>query len=342
MRLLITGGAGFIGAHLAARGIQLGHEVTVLDNLSRRGTSPNLDWLRSLGAFELIEGDIRDFQALQRLFGSSPFDAVFHQAGQVAVTTSVEDPRMDFEVNALGTFNLLEAVRLSGQNPVFIFASTNKVYGHLSSFTVIDQNGRYALEELPNGVPETVPLDFHSPYGCSKGSAEQYVMDYRRIYGLKTVVLRQSCIYGPRQIGVEDQGWVAWFAICAALERPITIYGDGKQVRDVLYIDDLVDLYFRVVEMEPQLKRTAFNVGGGPDQTVSLLDLIHLLEQELGNRIELRFTDWRPGDQPVYVSDIRAVCENLQWVPKVSLEEGVTRMLEWILGQREALRRVED
>ena len=304
-------------------------------------TSPNLDWLRSLGAFEFIEADIRDFQALQRLLGSNPFDAVFHQAGQVAVTTSVKDPRMDFEVNALGTFNLLEAVRLSGQKPVFIFASTNKVYGLLSSFTVIDQNGRYALEELPNGVPETVPLDFHSPYGCSKGSAEQYVMDYRRIYGLKTVVLRQSCIYGPRQIGVEDQGWVAWFAICAALERPITIYGDGKQVRDVLYIDDLVDLYFRVIEMEPQLKRTVFNVGGGPEQTVSLLELIHLLEQELGNRVELRFADWRPGDQPVYVSDIREVCENLQWVPKISLEEGVTKMLEWIVGQREALRRVE-
>src|SRR5574337_761940 len=208
MRILVTGGAGFIGSNLAARGIRVGSEVTVLDNLSRPGSSWNLKWMHSMGSFDFVRADIRDFSALLRLFRSKQFDAVFHQAAQVAISTSVQDPRTDFDVNALGTLNLLEAIRLTGQNPVFIYASTNKVYGSLSPFAVITQKGRYAFQALPHGVPETVPLDFHSPYGCSKGAADQYVLDYRRIYGLKTIVFRQSCIYGPGQMGVEDQGWV--------------------------------------------------------------------------------------------------------------------------------------
>lgn len=297
---------------LGRRGLRLGSEVTVLDNLSRPRSSLNLEWVRSLGSFDFVQTDIRDFSALLSMFCSKQFDVVFHEAAQVAVTTSVQDPRTDFEVNALGTLDLLEAIRLTGQNPVFIYASTNKVYGRLSSLEVKEQNGQHAFQDFPFGVPETVPLDFHSPYGCSKGAADQYVLDYRRIYGLKTIVFRQSCIYGPGQMGVEEQGWVAWLGICSVLGRPITIYGDGKQVRYVLYIDDLVDLYFHTVEAEPYLRSAVYNVGGGPEQAVSLLEVIRLLEQELGHPIEARFSDWRPGDQRIYVSDIRAVSDAFQ------------------------------
>ncbi len=334
MKVLITGGAGFIGSNLAARALQLGHEVTVLDNLSRPGTRWNLEWIRSLGPVEVVEADIRDFPLLLDLFRSNRYDAVFHQAAQVAVTTSVRNPRLDFEVNALGTFNLLEAVRLSGQNPVFIYASTNKVYGSLEGFPVVEQDGRYAFRDLPYGVPETAPLDLHSPYGCSKGSADQYVLDYRRIYGLRTLVFRQSCIYGPRQMGLEDQGWVAWFVLCAVFGRPITIYGDGKQVRDILYIDDLVDLYFIAVEREPSLQQFVFNIGGGPDRAVSLLEAIRIIEAELGRPVDLRFSDWRPGDQRVYISDIRTASSALGWTPKVSPREGITRLLHWVSKNR--------
>jgi len=223
MRILITGGAGFIGSNLAARGIQLGVEVTILDNLSRPGSQWNLEWLRSLGSFDFVQVDLRDFPTLLSRFRSKQFDAVFHQAAQVAVTTSVQDPRADFEVNTLGTFNLLEAIRVTGQNPVFIFASTNKVYGSLSHLGVVEQDGRYAFRELPHGVSETAPLDFHSPYGCSKGCADQYVLDYRRIYGLRTIVFRQSCIYGRGQMGAEDQGCpIRWIppGIIISINRP--------------------------------------------------------------------------------------------------------------------------
>ncbi|MBI2321862.1 MAG: NAD-dependent epimerase/dehydratase family protein, partial [Chloroflexi bacterium] len=209
-------------------------------------------------------------------------------------------------------------------------SSTNKVYGELAQLDVAQCDGRYALPAVPRGVPETAPLDFHSPYGCSKGAADQYVLDYRRIYGLRTIVFRQSCIYGPRQMGVEDQGWVAWFAICAALGWPITIYGDGRQVRDVLYVDDLVDLYYRAVEAEPRLLSTVFNVGGGSEQAVSLLEVIGMLEDELGRRVALRFADWRPGDQRVYVSDIDAARRAFAWSPRVSVREGLGALLAWV------------
>jgi CDP-paratose 2-epimerase len=337
MEILITGGAGFIGSNLAARGLREEYRVVVFDNLSRPGTRWNLEWLQSLGPVEFVEGDVRDFSALRGLFERRRFDAVFHQAAQVAVTLSVEDPRTDFEVNALGTFNLLEAIRCSGQNPVVIFSSTNKVYGSLAQFEVEERNGRYAFKDLPKGVPETSPLDFHSPYGCSKGCADQYMADYRRIYGLRTIVFRQSCIYGPRQIGLEDQGWLAWFTICAVLGRPITIYGDGKQVRDVLYIDDLVDLYFRAVECEPSLETFVFNVGGGPMQAVSLREVIQMLERELGRPITLRFADWRPGDQRVYVSDISRVAHVCGWRPTVSVSDGIKRLVEWVWENRATL-----
>lgn len=339
MRILITGGAGFIGSNLAAEVMRRGFDVTVLDNLSRAGAALNIGWLQSLGRVDFVKCDVRDFEELSRLMRSREFDAVFHQAGQVAVTTSVLDPRSDFEANALGTINLLEAIRLSRQRPVFIFASTNKVYGALSSVKVAELGDRYALPELPHGVSETTGLDFHSPYGCSKGAADQYVVDYRRIYGLRTIVFRQSCIYGPRQMGLEDQGWLAWFVIRAVQGAPITIYGDGKQVRDVLYVDDLVELYLRAVEREGTLRQSVFNVGGGPENAVSLLEVIRLLEEALGQRIQLRFADWRPGDQRVYVSDIKVAGAAFQWVPEISPREGVSRLLKWVRDHQEIFPR---
>ncbi len=330
MNILITGGAGFVGCNLAARGLRDGHHVAILDNLSRPGSEKNLAWLRGLGPIEFHQGDVRDFALLRELAGTRPWDAVFHQAAQVAVTTSVADPRTDFEVNASGTLNVLEAVRLSGHNPVLVFASTNKVYGDLGALSVALRHDRYALPDLPSGIAETMPLDFHSPYACSKGAADQYVLDYRRIYGLRIFVFRQSCIYGPRQMGLEDQGWVAWFAICGVLGRPITIYGDGKQVRDILHVDDLAGLYYRAVQMEGQAGRRVFNVGGGPARAVSLLEVLSLIERQLGRRLDLRFAQERPGDQRVYISDIREASYAFQWRPKWSWEAGVASLLDWV------------
>jgi CDP-paratose 2-epimerase len=246
-------------------------------------------------------------------------------------TTSVADPRTDFEINALGTFNLLEAVRLSGQRPAFLFASTNKVYGGMEDVPVVERDGAYDYESLPFGVDESRQLDFHSPYGCSKGAADQYVLDYARIYGLPTVVFRQSCIYGTRQFGVEDQGWVAWFVIAAVTGRPITIYGDGKQVRDVLFVEDLLDLYEAAIERIDEVKGNAYNVGGGPGNRMSLLQLVAKLERMLGREIPLSFSDWRPGDQRVFVADIRKAKQDLGWTPKVSPDEGVRKLLDWVV-----------
>ncbi|MES2201161.1 MAG: SDR family NAD(P)-dependent oxidoreductase, partial [candidate division FCPU426 bacterium] len=251
MKALVSGGAGFIGCNMSKRLLQEGWQVTVFDNLSRPGTANNLRWLKNFGRVRFVKGDVRDRARVRAAYkaAQSP-DAVFHFAGQVAVTTSVTDPREDFEVNALGTFNMLEGLRhgLSAASkkktkPAFFYSSTNKVYGGMEDIRVVEKGGRYQYRDLPKGIPESRLLDFHSPYGCSKGAADQYVHDYGRIYNFPTVVFRQSCIYGYRQFGVEDQGWVAWFTIAAALGKPLTIYGDGKQVRDVLFIEDLCDAY---------------------------------------------------------------------------------------------------
>ncbi|PMP77388.1 MAG: CDP-paratose 2-epimerase, partial [Chloroflexus aggregans] len=256
---------------------------------------------------------------------------VYHLAGQVAVTTSVQDPRSDFEINALGTLNILEAARLAPEPPIVFFASTNKVYGGMETVDVVEEATRYRYRDLPNGVPEYQLLDFHSPYGCSKGAADQYVRDYARIYGLKTVVFRQSCIYGPRQFGVEDQGWAAHFAIAALLERPITIYGDGKQVRDMLYVDDLIAAYMAALERIDRVSGRIYNIGGGPQNALSIwAEFGPLLSRLVGRAIEVRYGDWRPGDQPVYISDITLAEQELGWRPQVSVYEGVERMVSWI------------
>jgi CDP-paratose 2-epimerase len=266
-------------------------------------------------------------------------DLVIHNAGQVAVTTSIQDPRKDFEINARGTLEVLEAIRASRRRPPMIFSSTNKVYGGLDDLRVTRRDGRWAFADAPRGIAEDRPLDFHSPYGCSKGAADQYVRDYARIYGLRTMVFRKSCIYGPRQFGMEDQGWVAWFTLAALHDHPITIYGDGRQVRDVLYIEDLVRAYRAAARRIEGLAGHVFNVGGGPRFTMSLRELLKILEGLLGRPIPVRFADWRPGDQRVYVSDIRRARRDLRWSPRVDPAAGVRRLHRWILDNPALFRR---
>ena len=336
MNILITGGAGFIGCHLAHHFGRAGHAITVYDNLSRHGSESNLEWLQHslpAGCLRFVHADVRDAERIAAVTRGQ--NAVFHLAGQVAVTTSVINPREDFEINAWGAFNVLEAARLSGDNPIFIYSSTNKVYGGMEDTAVVEGETRYSFAEMPLGVPETQPLDFHSPYGVSKGSGDQYVRDYARIYRLPTVVFRQSAIYGPRQFGVEDQGWLAFFAISAALGRPITIYGDGKQVRDLLYIDDLAQAFELAVERIDRVAGRVYNIGGGPAYTLSIwAEAGPLLEKASGRRLEVRYADWRPGDQRIYVSDIRKAERELGWRPLVGPEEGLGRMWKWILENK--------
>jgi CDP-paratose 2-epimerase len=334
-KIIITGGAGFIGVNSAKYFSDKGWSVVIVDNLSRRGTDLNLQWLRSQVEFQFEKIDIRNFKELTTVVGSVKPDALLHLAAQVAVTTSVTDPREDFEINALGTFNVLEAVRIHSPETFILNASTNKVYGKMEGVKVVERNGRYEYQDLIHGVNEREQLDFHSPYGCSKGVADQYTIDYSRIYGLKTATLRQSCIYGTRQFGIEDQGWVAWFTIAAVLEKQITIYGNGKQIRDVLHVDDLVRAYEAVINNSDKVSGQAFNIGGGPDNTMSLLELLSYLEKELGIDIPLQWDDWRPGDQPVFVCNLNKIKEYTEWEPKINVEVGVRDLITWVKSNKE-------
>lgn len=335
MKVFITGGAGFIGANLADYHLCRGDEVVVYDNLSRRGADCNLEWLRQRHGErpDFYRGDIRDFDAL---CAALPEDTarVYHMAGQVAVTTSIVDARQDFEINALGTFNVLEAVRHVSPEVTFFYASTNKVYGGMETTGTVEEPTRYRYRDDPYalyGVSEAYPLDFHSPYGCSKGSGDQYVRDYARIYDLKTVVMRQSCIYGPRQLGVEDQGWVAHFCIAARYGWPINIYGDGKQVRDLLWVEDLIAAYQAAAERIDIAAGQIYNLGGGPDNTLSVwAEFGPLLGRLAGHEIAVTFADWRAGDQPVYVSDIRKAERELGWRPRVGVAQGVACLWDWV------------
>lgn len=329
--MLITGGAGFIGANAACHYAGRGWRVVVLDNLSRPGTALNLAWLRETAPrVEFEKADVRDAGLVADIVRQVAPEVVLHMAGQVAVTTSVADPRADFEVNALGTFNVLEAVRCRAPEALFVNASTNKVYGRMDNLEIAERNSHYTYARLPSGVPETQGLDFHSPYGCSKGAADQYTIDYARIFGLRTTSFRQSCIYGPRQLGVEDQGWVAWFAIATVTGRPVTIYGDGKQVRDVLHVDDLLRAYDMAIDAPQAVTGRAFNVGGGPENRLSLLELLDVLEAETGARPRIERADWRPGDQRVFVSDIGQIREALGWAPEIGVREGVRDLVAWV------------
>jgi len=337
---LITGGAGFIGTNLVNHYLAQKKRVIIFDNFSRRGSEENVRWLQSRHGTRLtvVNGDIRS-ATMDLLKQVDKAQVVFHLAAQVAVTTSVVNPREDFEINALGTFNVLEAVRLSSSRPIVIYSSTNKVYGQMTDLEVVENGGRYSYRDLQQGVSESRAVDYHSPYGCSKGIGDQYVIDYSRVYGLDTIVFRQSCIYGPHQFGIEDQGWIAWFAIRALQHLPITIYGDGKQVRDVLYVDDLIAAYQAALERIARTAGQAYNIGGGHRNTLSLVELADYLERELGYRTELLFADWRPGDQRIYISNIQKCNADFGWIPRFSPAEGIARLLDWLRKNEQLVMR---
>ena len=329
---LITGGAGFIGSNYASHLLMKGEKVSIFDNLSRSGSRLNLEWLnRKFGqnSFSLVNGDIRDADLMDKTAAEA--DVIVHLAGQVAVTSSVIDPRFDFDTNALGTLNILEAARKSKRNPVVLYASTNKVYGEMDQLVVMEDDKRYYYRDYPQGVDEKQPLDFHSPYGCSKGCGDQYVRDYQRIYGLRTVVLRQSCIFGPRQFGVEDQGWVAWFIIACQTGTTIKIYGNGKQVRDLLYIDDLMRAYDLAIENSSISAGNIYNVGGGARNALSVWkEFGSILSSIHGREINVEWGDWRPGDQKIFVSDTHKAGKELNWQPQIGAEEGIRLLYDWV------------
>jgi CDP-paratose 2-epimerase len=329
--VLLMGGAGFIGSNLASSILRdPSARVHIFDNLSRPGVRNNLAWLQRLegasGRLEITVGDVRDAAHVERVVGDAT--EIYHFAAQVAVTTSVVDPRFDFEVNLAGTFNVLEAARKSGRNPFLLFTSTNKVYGDFGTSNLYIDGNRYRSSE-PDGTSEEQPLDFHSPYGCSKGAADQYVRDYARIYGLRTVVFRMSCIAGGRQFGNEDQGWVAHFLYSALRGTPVTIYGDGKQVRDVLCVDDLVRAFDAARMLPPAEGGRIFNIGGGPENALSLLELIELVEQLTGRKFKLRFDEPRPGDQLYYVTNYSKFQRETGWKPELTPNDTLKRIHEF-------------
>jgi len=336
--VLVTGGAGFIGCNLADRLASEGHEVIILDALARAGVEANLEWLKDRHGSRIhpIIADVRDEGALTKAVQDAT--AVFHMAAQVAVTTSLADPLDDFEINRRGTLGLLEAVRRRrGRVPV-VFASTNKVYGDLADIALEQQDDRWTPVEpqvRDHGISEQRPLDFHTPYGCSKGAADQYVLDYARSYGLPTSVIRMSCIYGPRQMGTEDQGWVAHFLIRALEGEPITVYGDGKQVRDVLHVDDAVDAYLAAWRKIDAVSGRVFNLGGGPANAISLRQLIRHIERVIGRPVELRFEDWRAGDQRYFVADARAARQALGLATAKPWQRGIAELAEWLADARD-------
>jgi len=339
MKILITGGAGFVGSHVAEYYAKRSEEVIVYDNVSRAkllnystaNALYNWDYLKNNYNITLMKEDICDSEKLEK--ASEEADIIIHAAAQTAVTTSVLDPRTDFEINALGTFNVLEAARKTGA--AVIYCSTNKVYGdNVNKIKVEEKETRYefADESFRNGIPETFPTDLceHTPYGASKYSGDIYVQDYALRNEIDAAVFRMSCIYGTRQFGVEDQGWVAWFTIATILEKPITIYGDGKQVRDMLYVTDLIAAFDAFLQKKDKLHHGVYNMGGGPENTMSLTELLGYLEEIIGKGPKISYDDWRPSDQKVYISDITKVKKELGWKPEVSTHEGVNRLIEWV------------
>ena len=347
MKILITGGAGFVGSHTAEYYARNGEDVTVYDNLSRAkllnysesNAMYNWNYLKDNYDLTLIKGDIRDQKKLEE--AAAGMDAIIHTAAQTAVTTSVVDPRTDFEINALGSFNVLEAARKTGA--AVVFCSTNKVYGdNVNKIEVKEENRYYefADREFNNGIPETFSTDLceHTPYGASKFAADVYVQDYARRNEIDAAVFRMSCIYGTRQFGVEDQGWVSWFTIATILGKPITIYGDGKQVRDMLYVTDLVAAFDSFVKKRDKIHHGVYNMGGGVKNKMSLIELLDYLEEISGKRSKLSYEDWRPSDQKVYISDITKVKKELGWEPKVGVRNGVEKLFTWVNENEDLLR----
>ena len=337
MRYLITGGCGFLGSNLAAEALRLGGHVVVADNLGRSGAAENLAWLRSLGLEHFVHLDVRVADDVTTAVTDARPDRIFHLAGQVAMTTSLRNPRHDFEVNVVGGNNLLEAVRTRAPEAVVLYSSTNKVYGDLAGLRYSETDTRYVADDHPLGFDETLPLDFCSPYGCSKGATDQYMLDYARMFGLRTVVFRHSSIFGGRQFSTYDQGWIGWFVAQAdarrhgRLQEPLTISGDGKQVRDVLFVSDIVRCYFAAADRIDAARGKAFNIGGGPDNSLSLRELFGILETELDVRLPFRQLPWRQSDQKVFVADVSRARREFGWWPQVSKEEGLRQMIRWVV-----------
>lgn len=338
MKILINGGCGFLGSNLASYGIQQGYDITVLDNLSRYGSADNLKWLQSLGSVTYIPGDTRNKNDVETVIKEGGYDAIFHLAGQVAMTTSIENPYKDFETNVVGAVNVLDSVRKYSPETAVLFSSTNKVYGELEQYTYEETDTRYICKEFPNGFDESVPLDFRSPYGCSKGAADQYMLDYHRIFGLRTAVFRHSSMYGSRQFATYDQGWVGWFCQ-KAIEKyrnpqaqPFTISGNGKQVRDILHAQDMIRLYYSGLEHIDQISGQAYNIGGTMEQSLSLLELFGMLEDLLDIKMEYQKLPARISDQKVFVADISKIQNKIGWTPRVTALEGVSQMVEWVKG----------
>lgn len=340
MKILINGGCGFLGSNLASYGIENGYDITVLDNLSRLGASSNLEWLKTLGNFTYIHGDTRNKNDVETVIKNGQYDAVFHLAGQVAMTTSIENPYKDFEINTMGAVNVLDSIRKYSPQTAIFFSSTNKVYGDLEQYTYKETEKRYICEEFPNGFDESVPLDFRSPYGCSKGAADQYMLDYNRIFGVKATVFRHSSMYGSRQFATYDQGWVGWF-VEKAIEKyknpdcdPFTISGNGKQVRDILHAKDMINLYYTALKHTDEVCGQAYNIGGTMEQSLSLLELFDMLNEMLDIKMEYVKLPVRQSDQKVFVADTKKIQNRIGWKPQVSAHEGVEAMLEWVKSIR--------
>ncbi|PWJ71401.1 CDP-paratose 2-epimerase [Ruminococcaceae bacterium R-25] len=336
MKILINGGCGFLGSNLASYAIEKEYDLTVFDNMSRLGSDKNREWLNSLGNYTFIHGDTRVKNDVEQVIREGQFDVIFHLAGQVTMTKSISDPYRDFQTNAIGALNVLEAIRKYSPQTAIFFSSTNKVYGDLEQYTYTETSTRYMCDEFPNGFDESVPLDFRSPYGCSKGCADQYMLDYSRIFGVKSVVFRHSSMYGSRQFATYDQGWVGWF-VAKAIEKyqnpqcdPFTISGNGKQVRDLLEAEDMVKLYFTAYEHIDDIYGQAFNIGGTMSNALSLLELFAMLEELLGIKMDYVQIPPRQSDQKVFVADISKINRLIGWKPEVSSLEGVSKMIEWV------------
>lgn len=340
MKFLITGGAGFFGSNLSKKVLEQDDELIIFDSLSRNGSQWNIDWLKSYGGYDFIHGDIRNNNDVEEVIKRYKPDVVFHTAGQVAMTTSIQNPLKDFETNAVGTVNLLENIRKFSAESIIIYSSTNKVYGDLNQYHYEDGKTRYICEEFPLGFPEHVPLDFRTPYGISKGTADQYVLEYSRSFGLQTAVFRHSSLYGERQFATADQGWVGWFtqkAIDAYKDNKIahmTISGSGKQVRDILHVDDAVRLYFQAISDIDKINGKEFNIGGGFSNSFSLLELFSFLEKKMDVKIVLEKLSPRPSDQKIFIADISKIKTSLEWEPTIRKEIGITKMIEWLHNEK--------
>jgi CDP-paratose 2-epimerase len=335
MKYLITGGCGFLGSNIAECLLKEGNDLCIYDNLSRKGSEMNYKWLNTLGNFDFFKFDIKSFKNIEKVIKDYKPDVIFHLAGQVAMTTSIQDPKLDFETNILGSFNVLESVKKHCPTCSIIYSSTNKVYGDLEWVSYEETNTRYKAIDFKNGFPENIQLEFHSPYGVSKGSADQYMLDYARIFGLKTAVFRHSSMYGGRQFSTADQGWIGWFCEQSILQKEnpehiFTISGNGKQVRDLLYAEDMVNLYLSAARNINKISGQAFNIGGGVENSYSLIELLDFIGKELKINLVYKKINKRESDQKVFIADYRKINNLINWQPKITKEIGVRKMLEWI------------